>query len=160
MPRLKSRTGRPSEGIATPGGSRELRRSGGRVRPCCAMLPRRDALRFRGNKIPHLLPQVLPRAKKQKGRTRRPLANSLYFQGKFGRSDRIRTCDPQSPRLMRYRAALRSDRDGRGPSKLKNPSTEAARRGKNRRGAPGEGRTIVRRSDACNHLLHRGLSNP
>ena len=26
-----------------------------------------------------------------------------------GRSDRIRTCDPQTPSLMRYQAALRSD---------------------------------------------------
>ncbi len=28
----------------------------------------------------------------------------------FGRSGGIRTHDPQSPRLMRYQAALRSDR--------------------------------------------------
>ncbi len=29
-----------------------------------------------------------------------------------GRSDRIRTCDPQTPSLMRYQAALRSDVGG------------------------------------------------
>ena len=29
--------------------------------------------------------------------------------GKFGRSDRIRTCDPQAPSLVRYQTALRSD---------------------------------------------------
>ena len=37
--------------------------------------------------------------------------NQKFIGREFGRSDRIRTCDPQSPRLMRYRAALRSDRD-------------------------------------------------
>ena len=34
----------------------------------------------------------------------------IRFWGKNGRSDRIRTCDPQTPSLMRYQAALRSDR--------------------------------------------------
>src|SRR5438874_2241829 len=36
--------------------------------------------------------------------------------GRIGRSDRIRTCDPQTPSLMRYQAALRSDpSDGKRP---------------------------------------------
>ncbi len=34
---------------------------------------------------------------------------SAECSGKHGRSDRIRTCDPQTPSLMRYQAALRSD---------------------------------------------------
>jgi hypothetical protein len=28
----------------------------------------------------------------------------------FGRDDRIRTCDPHTPSVMRYQAALRPDR--------------------------------------------------
>jgi hypothetical protein len=37
-------------------------------------------------------------------------AQASAICGKFGRSGGIRTHDPQSPRLMRYQAALRSDR--------------------------------------------------
>ena len=34
--------------------------------------------------------------------------------GKTGRSERIRTSDPLLPKQVRYQAALRSDRGGRG----------------------------------------------
>ena len=33
--------------------------------------------------------------------------------GKIGRDDRIRTCDPHTPSVMRYQAALRPDRPRR-----------------------------------------------
>jgi hypothetical protein len=32
------------------------------------------------------------------------------FTEKIGRDDRIRTCDPHTPSVMRYQAALRPDR--------------------------------------------------
>jgi hypothetical protein len=34
----------------------------------------------------------------------------LFLCGKIGRDDRIRTCDPHTPSVMRYQAALRPDR--------------------------------------------------
>lgn len=34
----------------------------------------------------------------------------LVYAGIFGRDDRIRTCDPHTPSVMRYQAALRPDR--------------------------------------------------
>lgn len=38
-----------------------------------------------------------------------PLGSKAFFNPSgTGRSDRIRTCDPQTPSLMRYQAALRS----------------------------------------------------
>ena len=40
-----------------------------------------------------------------------------------GRSGGIRTHDPQSPRLMRYQAALRSDRRGRPSSVAAGPQS-------------------------------------
>ncbi len=47
-----------------------------------------------------------------------------FFWEEDGRSDRIRTCDPQSPRLMRYRAALRSDL-AFVPEPFRSPAEEA-----------------------------------
>src|SRR3546814_8050648 len=53
--------------------------------------------------------------------------NFWLLRGKEdGRGDRIRTCDPQTPSLMRYQAALRPDLNGRTYSP---PPSLASRKG-------------------------------